>query len=374
MSLESISLEKGLGVLDFAVYGNPALDWLIALAIAFGVWVGLNAIRYFGLSRLRRLAERVRVHRAAWVLQTLEGTRGLVLFLLSVYAGSLWLELPSRAESIVRGVAVLAILIQVGLWLIALVNAWLQRFREENAAQNAAAVTSMSALAFVAKLVIWVSILLLALENLGVDITALVAGLGIGGIAVALAMQNILGDLFASLTIVIDKPFVEGDFLILGDYLGAVERVGLKTTRIRSLSGEQLVFSNADLLSSRIRNYGRMRERRVVFGLGVVYQTPREKLKRIPQILRESVEAQDPVRFDRAHFQRYGAYSLDFEIVYYVLDPDYTLYMDIQQAINFAIHERFEAEGIEFAFPTRTLFIAGSDVPAEEGEQSGERT
>jgi len=357
--VQSVDVNEYLGLLELELYHNTALDWLVAIAIGCAVWLGLSGLRLFGLSRLRRLAERVRIHGAVLVLRTLEGTRALVLLVVSAYAAMLWLELPDGVVLVARAVTMLAVLAQVALWLIALTNAWLERFRKQNAAENAAAVTSMSALGFVAKLLIWVAVLLVALENLGVDITALVAGLGIGGIAVALAVQNILGDLFASLTIVIDKPFVEGDFLVLGEHLGSVERVGLKTTRIRSLSGEQLIFSNADLLNSRIRNYGRLAERRVLFGLGVVYQTPREKLERIPRILRECVEAQEQVRFDRAHFKQYGSWSLDFEIVYFVLAPDYNLYMDIQQAINLAIFDRFASEGIEFAFPTQTLVLAG---------------
>jgi small-conductance mechanosensitive channel len=200
-------------------------------------------------------------------------------------------------------------------------------------------------------------VLLVALDNLGIDVTALVAGLGIGCVAVALSVQNILGDLFASLSIILDKPFVIGDFLIIDDYMGSVEYVGLKTTRVRSLSGEQLIFSNSDLLKSRIRNYGRMFERRVVFSIGVTYDTSREKLRRIPGIIREAIEAEDKTRFDRSHFMNYGDYSLQFETVYYVLSADYNSYMDIQQAIYFAIHEAFEQEGIEFAYPTQTLFV-----------------
>jgi small-conductance mechanosensitive channel len=201
-------------------------------------------------------------------------------------------------------------------------------------------------------------VLLVALDNLGIDVTALVAGLGIGGVAVALSVQNILGDLFASLSIILDKPFVIGDFLIIDDYMGSVEYVGLKTTRVRSLSGEQLIFSNSDLLKSRIRNYGRMFERRVVFSIGVTYDTPREKLRRIPGIIQKAIEAEDKTRFDRSHFMKYGDYSLQFETVYYVLSADYNSYMDIQQAIYFAIHEAFEQEQIEFAYPTQTLFVA----------------
>ena len=198
----------------------------------------------------------------------------------------------------------------------------------------------------------------MVLDNLGINVTALVAGLGIGGVAVALALQKILGDLFASLSIMLDKPFVVGDFLVIDDYMGSVEHIGLKTTRIHSLSGEQLVFSNSDLLNSRLRNYGRMFERRVVFSIGVIYETPRKKLQLIPEIIRESVEAQDKIRFDRSHFMKYGDYALMFETVYYVLSPDYNIYMDIQQAIYFAIHKRFEQEQIEFAYPTQKLLLS----------------
>jgi small-conductance mechanosensitive channel len=183
---------------------------------------------------------------------------------------------------------------------------------------------------------------------------------------VALAAQNILGDLFASASIVLDKPFVMGDFVIVDDHLGTVERIGLKTTRIRSLSGEQLVFSNNDLLQSRIRNFKRMYERRVVFSIGVTYQTPHDKLAEIPALLRAAVEAREQVRFDRAHFKEYGDFSLNFEIVYYVLSPDFNIYMDIQQAINLEIHREFERRDIEFAYPTQTIFVERAGTPGTD--------
>ncbi len=184
-------------------------------------------------------------------------------------------------------------------------------------------------------------------------------------------MQNILGDLFASLSIVLDKPFIVGDFITVDDMLGSVEYVGLKTTRLRSLSGEQLVFSNSDLLSSRIRNYGRMHERRVLFTVGVIYETPRDKLERIPDLIREAVEAQDRARFDRSHFMGYGDFSLDFETVYYVLTRDYNIHMDVQQEILFGIHERFEQAGIEFAYPTRKLFLVNGEMAPADGVVEG---
>jgi len=208
----------------------------------------------------------------------------------------------------------------------------------------------------------WVLVLLLVLDNLGVQVTALVAGLGIGGIAIALAAQSVLGDLFASFVIVVDKPFKEGDFIIVGDLMGSVEHVGIKTTRVRSLWGEQLVFSNSDLTSSRIRNFGLMQQRRILFSVGVTYDTAPDAVERIPEMIREAVESQELTRFDRAHFSGYGDSSLDMEVVYYVLSGDYNVYMDIQQGINLALLRRFTDEGIDFAFPTRTLHVYGEEL------------
>lgn len=252
---------------------------------------------------------------------------------------------------------VIALLTQAALWSIALLSFWITGYMQKRAPEDAATATTISALRFLGKLAIWSVVLLLALENLGMDITALVAGLGVGGIAVALALQKVLGDLFASLSIVLDKPFVIGDFIIVDEYLGSVEHIGLKTTRVRSLSGEQLVFSNNDLLSSRIRNYKRMAERRIVFSFGVVYQTARDKLVEIPGMVREIIEGLEMARFDRAHFKAFGDSSLNFEVVYYVLAPDYNVYMDLQQTINLELYRRFDEQGIEFAYPTRTLYV-----------------
>jgi small-conductance mechanosensitive channel len=220
-----------------------------------------------------------------------------------------------------------------------------------------AGTTTVAALGFISRTVLWSIVFLLALENFGFDVTALVAGLGVTGIAVALALQNILGDLFASLSIVLDKPFVVGDYIVVDTHQGTVDRIGLKTTRVRSLSGEQIVFSNADLVKSRLRNFKRMQERRVAFTFGVTYQTPEALLTRIPDIVRDIINARPSARFDRAHFQSFGEYALVFEVVYFVTTPDYALYMDIQQAINLGLLGRFRQEGITFSYPTRTLLM-----------------
>lgn len=339
------------------VYDNTLRNWLLALLAAVATAVALRVVQAVGVRKLGRLASHTETTWDDAFFELLRRTNWVFLLILALFAGSLLLKLPERLREITNTVVILALLIQAGVWLNAAILFWVEDYRQRKLKEDPASVTTMSALSFVGRLVLWSVILLLVLDNLGVDVTALVAGLGVGGIAVALAVQNILGDLFASLSIVLDKPFTVGDFLIIDDYLGSVEYVGLKTTRLRSLSGEQLVFSNADLLGSRIRNYGRMFERRVAFNIGVTYQTPREQLTRIPAIIREAVEGQGSARFDRSHFKEYGDFSLNFETVYYVLEPDYNTYMDIQQAINLHIHQRFEEEGIEFAYPTQTLIL-----------------
>jgi len=215
---------------------------------------------------------------------------------------------------------------------------------------------------FVSKVTLWTIVVLLALDNFPkVEVDTLIASLGIGGVAVALAVQNILGDLFASLSIVLDKPFILGDFITVEDYRGTVVHIGLKSTRLRSLTGEQLIFSNSDLLNSRIRNYKRMEERRVVFTISVTYQTSYEKLVTIPTIIQEIIEAQSQTSFDRVHFKEYGEFALNFEVVYYMLISNYDTFMDAQQAINLALFKRFAEESIAFAYPTQTVLVAESN-------------
>ena len=346
--------------LDFLAYpllNNAVQNWLIALTVSVLVFLLIHIIIRLGVSKLARLAKDTTTIWDDAVTDALSRTRGLFVLIIALFMGSLFLEFPDRVRAVIVSVTSIALFIQGGLWFNSIGQFWIKEESQRRRKIDPATVTTVSAMGFVGRLVLWTLVVILLLDNLGFDVTALVTGLGIGGIAVALALQNILGDLFASLSIVLDKPFAVGDFLIIDEHMGAVENVGLKTTRIRSLSGEQLVFSNADLLKSRIRNYGRMFERRVVFKFGVTYQTPRDKLKKIPTMVRETIEEQNKVRFDRAHFQAYGASSLDFEIVYYVLSPDYNQYMDIQQAINLGIHERFEQESIDFAYPTQTVYV-----------------
>jgi small-conductance mechanosensitive channel len=352
-------------LLNEHILGNRLQAWLIGIAVFVITVFVLRVLQRILTARLGKLAARTATPWDDIFVGVLAETRLMFLVIVGLVSGASLLALPARIESALDKLLVLALLLQAGMWSSIVIKAALTRYQQLALEKNPPAVTTINVIGLISKILLWTIILLLVLDNLGINVTALVAGLGIGGVAVALALQKILGDLFASLSIMLDKPFVVGDFLVIDAYMGSIEHIGLKSTRIRSLSGEQLVISNSDLLNSRLRNYGRMFERRVVFSLGVVYETPREKLKLIPKIIRECIEAQANIRFDRSHFMKYGDYALLFETVYYVLSPDYNIYMDIQQTIYFAIHERFEREGIEFAYPTQKLFLSQTAELAE---------
>jgi small-conductance mechanosensitive channel len=346
-----------MDIAEKIILGNTTTEWAVAIGVALLFVIVLRTVQGVIRGRIARLAQKTDTRWDDHLVKIISSTRLLFWLVMGGWFGAQFLDLPYPAQRWVRIVFVIALLLQAGLWGGALVNSVLREYRKRKQEENPEDLTTLGLIGLAARIAVWSVVVLLILDNLGVDITALVAGLGIGGVAVALALQNILGDLFASLSIVLDKPFVVGDFLMVGDFLGSVEKIGLKTTRLRSLSGEELIFSNNDLLGSRVPTSARRPARRVVFKLGVTYQTPRDKLKIIPQIIREAIEAQADTRFDRSHFSQYGDFSLNFESVYYVLSRDYNQYMDIQQAIYLTVHERFEAEDIEFAYPTQTLFL-----------------
>jgi small-conductance mechanosensitive channel len=347
-------------------FGSSLENWLIAAGLATLTWLALLTVRRLAGAGLNKFAGKVPVLGRDLVATLIPRTHTLFLLSLALLAGSVSLELGEQSATFLRRTVVITGLIQMGLWANCAIGFFVQTLREKKATADPAGVTTVSALGLFGRIVLWLLVFLLILSNAGVQIAPLLAGMGIGGIAIALAVQTVLKDLLASLSIVLDKPFVIGDFLIIGELMGVVEYIGLKTTRVRSLSGEQLVFSNNDLLESRIRNFGRMKERRAVFTIGVTYQTPREKLARIPGMLKQAVEAQALTRFDRAHFKEYGNFSLNFETVFYMNVPNMNTYLDTQQAVNLHLHEQFEREGIEFAYPTQTLFLV---PPKPEGNR-----
>ena len=293
-------------------------------------------------------------------------TKTVFLAAVALFVGLQFLQLPPRGRELIGSALTVVSFWQIGAWASVAVSWWLERNRQMRHPDDRIAASSLAVIAFIAKALVWVLVVLMALENLGVNITTLVAGLGVGGIAVALALQSILGDLFASLSITFDQPFFVGDSVAVDAFSGTVEHIGIKSTRLRSITGEQIILANADLLKSRLRNYGRMTERRVLFTIGVTYETPVEQIEQIPGIVRDIIEAIPDTRFDRSHFSAHGAVSLDFETVYYVLTADYARHMDIQQQIHLKLHREFDRRGIEFAYPTQRLILerAGAARPA----------
>jgi len=344
--------------LDRVLYHNSVRQWAIAVAVALVTFLALLLVRYLLVGRLGAAAKRTSTEVDDILVEIVARTRPYFLAAAAIVVASRFLVLPTTTDRYFDAVFALVLLVQCGRWGGAVVDLWIDRragFRASHA--DVASVTTMRALGIAAKLVLWTIIFITALDKFGVNVTTLVTGLGIGGVAIALAVQNVLGDLFAALSIVFDKPFDVGDAIAVDQAAGTVERIGLKTTRIRSVSGEQIIISNSELLKSRIRNYKRQLDRRVVFTTDVTYDTSPDVLARIPGMMREVISAQNPVRFDRSHFTQYTDSALRIETVYYVLDADYTRYLDIQQTINLEVLRRFTAEKIQFAFPTRTIVV-----------------
>lgn len=338
-------------------FGNSMQSWLVAVGIFAVTFALFKIVLKVLINRISALAITTATHLDDLLVAMLKSTKTFILLASSAYIATNAVILKPSTSSLWLKAVVVLLILQAGFWLNAGFYFWLQETIKKRMEQDASSVTTITLLGVIARISLWAIILLLLLGNLGVNITGLVTGLGIGGIAVALAVQNILGDLLASLSIVLDKPFVVGDFIVVDSLMGTIEHIGLKTTRIRSLSGEQLIFSNNDLLKSRVRNYKRMSERRIIFNFGVVYQTSLEKLKGIKDIVSDIIIKVEKARFDRVHFKEYGDSSLNFEVVYYVTDPDYTIYMDVQEIINQEVFRRFTEEGIEFAYPTQTIFM-----------------
>jgi small-conductance mechanosensitive channel len=339
--------------MHLTILGNPIEQWTAAVPIAVLAIAVLYTIRYYLLCRLRKTAERNHTRLDDLLVKVFSSTHTFSILVVGIYVGSQLLNLTPHQSLTVLRVAITALLLQLSVWGDVGLRVWRDRYRDGDGEGRA----SSAVLCFVLRLGLWVIVFLMILDNLGFNITTLVASLGIGGVAVALAVQNILGDLFASLSIMLDKPFELGDFIIVGDVLGWVEHIGLKTTRVRGLGGEQVVFSNGDLLKSRIHNHKRLQQRRVISRVRVAYGTPDDKLAAIPQMLREIVQEHEQASFEHSHWMGYGEWSLDFEFVYLFQSPDYFAHLDTQQAIFLALYRRFAQEKIEFAHPLSVVRV-----------------
>jgi small-conductance mechanosensitive channel len=342
---------------------------LLSLCAGLASFIALRALLGVARARVKRLTDGTERWWDDVFSETLAATHTLSLAYVSVYVAAKLTTLPPALSHVLdRGLAI-AVALQIGLWGSRAIRSWIGLRKQSDIRRGeTSALASLGIAKFVALFVLWLTILLLTLDNLGFNITALVASLGVGGIAIALAVQSILGDLFASLSIALDEPFVVGDFIVVDDLMGTVKHVGLKTTRLQSLGGEELIFSNADLLRSRIRNYKSMTERRILFQFGIGYATSAAGVEEAIAITQSAIAAHDCVRLDRVHFKEFGDSSLVLEAVYFMLDPDYNHYMDVQQSINLRLLDRFADSGIEFAFPTQTVHVAS--LPATAPQQS----
>ena len=350
-----------LTILEQVFLGNRILDYVIALAVLLFSLVFVKVVVRMIIRRFKKYALKTTTTIDDFMVTILERIVLPVLYLSCFYLGLKILKLPTVMDGVINVIELAVITFLAARIIILLLgyslNAYLTKKQEDPTL-----VRSLDGMSNVAKFLVWALALIIFLDNIGFKVTTMIAGLGIGGIAVAIAAQALLKDFFSYFSIVFDRPFKLGDFIIIGDFMGTVEYIGIKTTRLRSLGGEQVIFSNTDLTDSRVRNYKRMEKRRVVFSLGVTYQTSLSQLKEIPKIIEKVIKDTKDTAFDRAHFFSYGDFSLIFEVVYFVLSPDYNKYMDIQKAINFAINEQFDRLGVEFAYPIKTQYVKKDDA------------
>jgi small-conductance mechanosensitive channel len=330
-------------------YLQSAIEFVLTL-------VAIYCFKKIILRGLRKLAQKTDTQVDNFVVKQLDSISFIFYLSIALYLSSLSLHIPHGIHNLLLYVLITVVTLRVVLIIQAVVRFIFERALRAPG-ETAAQVSTLKTFNWLINAVVWSVAFLFLLSNFGININSVVAGLGIGGIAVALAAQSVLGDFFSSLIILLDKPFQIGDFVIMGDLLGTIQEIGIKNTRILSLSGEQIIIPNSQLTSGVVRNYKRMQERRVIYRIGITYQTPAEKCKMIPELLREVVNRHDQVRFDRAHFASFGDFALLYELVYYILSPDYNTFMDIQQKINFQIMDEFQSRGISFAYPTQTLYL-----------------
>lgn len=341
---------------------DNGIDWAIGIAAIIALYIVFRLLRVTVSGLLKTDRKAANSFRNV-VANLISGTNSFLIVVGAVALVSPFIfSLGDTTTLYIQKAFIILMVVQLALWSKVVANAFLTRAAEKSNADSSTLGNALSVMTILANVVIFAIAGMTILQNIGVNVTALVAGLGVGGIAIALAAQNIFKDLFASMSIILDKPFSRGDFIQYGagiNSLGFVEKIGLKTTRIKSLSGEELVIGNNQLLETDLRNYRRMTERRILFQLGVTYQTPHAQLEKIPGYIKGIIENTENVRFDRAHMASFADSAIAFEIVYFVLSREYMDYMNANQQIMLAIHSKFEDEGIDFAYPTRTMWLAG---------------
>jgi len=343
---------------DFEIAGVAVGQILLALVVFFAATFIFKFWKKLALQKLKKLARRTPTELDDTLVEILDDVPNYFYSLVAVFVAFYFLGIENElAHKIVNGVFVAFVVFRIVAIVQKFTNYIFIKMWSRDGKIVEGKETAVHGIKIVTNVVLWSIGILLILSNLGFEIGTLAASLGIGGVAIAFALQNILSDLFSSFAIYFDKPFEIGDYIVLGEDSGTVKKIGLKTTRITTLQGEELVISNAELTSTRVKNFKRMRTRRAVFGFGVVYSTPLTKLKKIPEMVKKIIEKVELADLDRVHFQKFGDSALTFEVVYYVKTREYLDYMNTQQEINFAIKEVFEKEKIEMAFPTQTIFL-----------------
>lgn len=354
-------------ILQYSVFSNTVGQYLIFIGCLAASLLFIRLATKHLLSRLKTKAGKLKKPFLSGLVQGAKKYLVPILYFTAIVLCLKLLTLPTALLNIVNVSVTAFASFMAGLLLTRIIVYALQQYwrQRKDTEDSKLAIHWIGGLA---KLLIWGVVGILFLQNIGVKIDALITGLGIGGLALAFAAQVVLEDVFCFFTIFFDRPFEIGDFIVVGEQMGTVEHIGVKTTRLRALDGEQLIMANKDLTSSRLRNYKTMQQRRVRFTLGVTYQTSAQVLAEIPAMIKDIVESVDGTTFGRAHFLAFSASSLDFEIVYFVLSSDYDRYMDVNQQVNLKIKEVFDARGIDFAYPTQTIFIdhaSGPTVPEE---------
>jgi small-conductance mechanosensitive channel len=346
---------------------HTAIQWGIAVAVTLGSFVLLHLLKRLGSARLRKWAKATETRIDDTISGLVDRTSWLTLTVLAIVFGARSLTLPPAVDRVATRIAALTLLLQVAIWISFTFQDLLLRAIEkrERAGELPRSVTALISVG--GRLIVWAIAFLVAVETLGYDATALVTGLGIGGVAIGLALQGILKDIFAFLAIVLDGPYAVGDSIQVGDLVGTVERIGIKTTRLRSITGEELVFGNNDLLSSRVRNYHDVQQRRVTVMIGVLYDTPPAVLAQVSDWLRTAIEPIELTDFQRCFLVGLGESSIDFELVVIIHSVDYNEFMKAQQEIILATLERLEAGGVGLAFPTRTLHLPAGSEPSTAG-------
>ena len=359
-------IRRVFGVSETMIFGNSLVDWVAAALLVASVWALLWLLRQLIASRYRRYTEDTHPTAIRLFAYLIGHTKQFLFVAVALYAAEEFLTFPPRINTLSSNVIVLLLLLQVGIWAGQTLQFYLQIKQQRSAELDRDFASSLDIIKFVSLVLIWSLVTLVALDNLGVNITALLAGLGVGGVAVALALQNVLGDLFASLAIALDKPFVVGDSLVIDTCVGKVERIGIKTTRLRSETGEQIILSNADILKSRVRNFGPTDERRAVLTLNVDRDTHIDRLREIPRLVAEVVQAQPRARFERCHLKTLSDWSLQYEVSFFSRDATANPILDLQQAVNLGILEAFRDRGIKIAMQSqRLVFSPDAGAPAD---------